>query len=78
MQFLPGRTLQVEIADCLGLYGMSRTGKNETLNEATIEPSVFKSIHHITNKELFKGKVVELDEFSKQPCFKGVLGEGED
>jgi assimilatory nitrate reductase catalytic subunit len=29
------------------------------------------SIYHITNTDLFKNKKVELDKYSKQPCFKG-------
>lgn len=59
-------------------HSMSRTGKSETLNEATSVNGEMESIHHITNRELFKGKVVELDEYSKQPCFKGRLGEADD
>jgi assimilatory nitrate reductase catalytic subunit len=54
-------------------HGMSRTGKSQTLNNSSAKSSDFKSIHHITNKDLFKGKVVELDAYSKQPCFKGTL-----
>ena len=52
-------------------HGMSRTGKSETLNKMTQENSAMVSIHHITNTELFKDKEVELDKYSKQPCFKG-------
>lgn len=59
-------------------HSMSRTGKSETLNEASNMSGEMESIHHITNKELFKGKVVELDKYSKQPCFKGGLGNSED
>ncbi len=54
-------------------HGMSRTGKSKTLNDSSSESSAFKSIHHVTNSELFKGKQVELDMYSKQPCFKGNL-----
>lgn len=49
----------------------SRTGKSPTLNAMTEINSESNSIHHITNTELFKDRVVELDAYSKQPCFKG-------
>lgn len=52
-------------------HGMSRTGKSETLNKMTQENPNIVSMHHITNTELFKDKEVELDKYSKQPCFKG-------
>jgi assimilatory nitrate reductase catalytic subunit len=50
---------------------MSRTKKSKTLNDMTQINEDIVSIHHITNTELFKDKVVELDKYSKQPCFKG-------
>ncbi|SMN16205.1 Assimilatory nitrate reductase large subunit [uncultured Candidatus Thioglobus sp.] len=50
---------------------MSRTGKSQTLNKMTKQNPHMRSIHHITNSELFKDKEVELDKYSKQPCFKG-------
>ncbi|SHN89931.1 Assimilatory nitrate reductase large subunit [Bathymodiolus heckerae thiotrophic gill symbiont] len=50
---------------------MSRTGKSQTLNKMTKKNPHMRSIHHITNSELFKDKEVELDKYSKQPCFKG-------
>lgn len=56
-------------------HGMSRTGKSDTLNQATNEIDDFQSIHHITNTKLFAGKIVELDKYSKQPCFKGNLND---
>ncbi len=52
-------------------HSMSRTGKSKTLNNMTNLTSEIVSIHHMTNTELFKGKKVELDKYSKQPCFKG-------
>ncbi|MCH9645198.1 MAG: molybdopterin-dependent oxidoreductase [Proteobacteria bacterium] len=52
-------------------HGMSRTGKSEMLNKMTQENPNIVSIHHVTNTELFKDKEVELDKYSKQPCFKG-------
>jgi assimilatory nitrate reductase catalytic subunit len=50
---------------------MSRTQKSKTLNDMTQINEDIVSIHHITNTELFKDKVVEIDKYSKQPCFKG-------
>ena len=52
-------------------HGMTRTGKSKTLNKMTKEKPEMVSIHHITNTDLFKNKKVELDKYSKQPCFKG-------
>jgi len=52
-------------------HGMTRTGKSETLNRMTKKNPEMVSIHHTTNAELFKEKEVELDKYSKQPCFKG-------
>ncbi len=52
-------------------HGMTRTGKSQTLNKMTKINKEVVSIHHITNTELFKDKEVELDKYSKQPCFKG-------
>jgi assimilatory nitrate reductase catalytic subunit len=52
-------------------HGMSRTDKSQTLNNMTKLNPNMQSIHHITNTELFKDKEVELDKYSKQPCFKG-------
>jgi assimilatory nitrate reductase catalytic subunit len=52
-------------------HGMSRTQKSKTLNEMTKQNPDTVSIHHITNAELFKDKEVELDRYSRQPCFKG-------
>ncbi len=52
-------------------HGMSRTGKSAKLNAMTKQNSNIVSIHHTTNTELFKDKEVELDKYSKQPCFKG-------
>lgn len=52
-------------------HGMTRTGKSTTLNKMTKVNKEAASIHHITNTELFKDKEVELDKYSKQPCFKG-------
>ncbi|WP_201339037.1 molybdopterin oxidoreductase family protein [Isorropodon fossajaponicum symbiont] len=52
-------------------HSMSRTGKSKTLNKMTKTPDEVISIHHVTNSELFKNKTVELDKYSKQPCFKG-------
>ena len=54
-------------------HGMSRTQKSKTLNRMTKLDANTVSIHHITNSELFKNKAVELDKYSKQPCFKGSL-----
>ncbi|BAS68034.1 molybdopterin oxidoreductase family protein [Bathymodiolus septemdierum thioautotrophic gill symbiont] len=52
-------------------HGMTRTGKSKTLRKMTKVNKEVVSIHHITNRELFKDKEVELDKYSKQPCFKG-------
>lgn len=52
-------------------HSMSRTGKSATLNDMTRINEESVSIHHTTNSELFEGKEVELDKYSKQPCFKG-------
>ncbi|WP_428087012.1 molybdopterin-dependent oxidoreductase [Candidatus Thioglobus sp.] len=52
-------------------HGMTRTGKSKTLNKMTKKNSKMVSIHHTTNADLFKDKEVELDKYSKQPCFKG-------
>jgi assimilatory nitrate reductase catalytic subunit len=52
-------------------HAMSRTGKSQTLNAMTEQNPQMQSIHHIGNIELFKDKQVELDKYSKQPCFKG-------
>jgi len=52
-------------------HSMSRTQKSTTLNKMTKNNPNIVSIHHITNAELFKDKEVELDRYSKQPCFKG-------
>lgn len=52
-------------------HSMSRTSKSETLNAMTKINKESVSIHHTTNTELFSGKEVELDKYSKQPCFKG-------
>lgn len=52
-------------------HSMSRTKKSTTLNEMTKVPKSIVSIHHTTNTTLFEGKKVELDKYSKQPCFKG-------
>ncbi len=52
-------------------HGMTRTGKSQTLNKMTQKNPQMQSIHHITNTEFFKDKKVELDKYSKQPCFKG-------
>lgn len=52
-------------------HSMSRTGKSKTLNDMTDTCPETVSIHHVTNTELFKDKEVELDKYSKQPCFKG-------
>ena len=52
-------------------HSMSRTQKSKTLNKLTKQHSDSVSIHHVTNTELFKNKTVELDQYSKQPCFKG-------
>ncbi|CAC9445141.1 Assimilatory nitrate reductase large subunit (EC 1.7.99.4) [uncultured Gammaproteobacteria bacterium] len=52
-------------------HSMSRTGKSETLNKMTQRPDKVVSIHHISNTNFFKNKKVELDKYSKQPCFKG-------
>jgi assimilatory nitrate reductase catalytic subunit len=52
-------------------HSMSRTGKSKTLNKMTKVSNEVISMHHVTNSELFKNKTVELDKYSKQPCFKG-------
>lgn len=52
-------------------HSMSRTQKSPTLNKMTQKNPNMVSVHHITNTELFKDKDVELDKYSKQPCFKG-------
>ncbi|MBC8493892.1 MAG: molybdopterin-dependent oxidoreductase [Candidatus Thioglobus sp.] len=52
-------------------HSMSRTQKSKTLNKLTKQHPDSVSIHHVTNTELFKNKTVELDKYSKQPCFKG-------
>lgn len=52
-------------------HSMSRTKKSKTLNGMTQINEDVASIHYITNTELFKDKVVELDKYSKQPAFKG-------
>ncbi|KAA0442567.1 MAG: molybdopterin-dependent oxidoreductase [Candidatus Thioglobus sp.] len=53
-------------------HGMSRTGRSKTLNKLTKKEANIESIHHISNDNLFKGRTVELDKYSKQPCFKSV------
>ncbi|QKQ24195.1 molybdopterin-dependent oxidoreductase [Candidatus Ruthia endofausta] len=52
-------------------HSMSRTGKSKTLNKMTKASNEVISMHHVSNSELFKNKTVELDKYSKQPCFKG-------
>ena len=52
-------------------HSMSRTQKSKTLNDMTNQQESVVSIHHTTNETLFKDKKVELDKYSKQPCFKG-------
>lgn len=52
-------------------HSMSRTGKSKTLNKMTKVSNEVISMHHVSNSELFKNKTVELDKYSKQPCFKG-------
>ena len=51
-------------------HTMSRTQKSGKLNEMTRQNPNFVSIHHTTNNELFEGREVELDKYSKQPSFK--------
>lgn len=54
-------------------HSMSRTSKSKTLNAMTSQNPEIVSIHHISNTELFKNKEVELDKYSKQPCFKASI-----
>lgn len=54
----------------------SRTGRSDTLNNFPNETDEdFTLIHDMTNNEMFAGKEVELDSFSKQPALKAVKRE---
>ncbi len=54
-------------------HTMSRTSDSATLENMTSLEDNAHSIHHITNAELFAGQEVELDKYSKQPCFKASI-----